>query len=323
MPTFNTGYKLPGTASTISLPGAGWGNIAALGAVDENYAVVSAGMSAGKPHSDYLVATNFGFVYSSLASAQGIEIIYYRNGSPGAQFDIKTCALGIISGLDTRSTDQGNNVSWVSVAAAFAVTAGSPTNLLGMAATQLSANLVNSADFGIYLLAGVSGTGAAGQTPAIDAFKLRIWYDLPYTNDVISSEYGFEANSIQKSPIVVHAQFGFENSSPALLQHYNLGITSSEYGYESFSLSLLFTALPKPDRFQMGIEIGSVHDSERSNFTPSSSEYGYEAFSPIASRFPIIDIRSGEFGFESKSVLTRYFQYGNSSIFGRRIQREF
>lgn len=317
MPQFNTGYKFPTIAGTISLPGTPWSNITNIGAVDSLYANVCAAMSAGVPATDYLIGVGFGFNFPANISARGIEIVYYRTFSPISQYDIKTCAFGLVSGINTRGNDQGSDTSWG--AGAATVTAGGPTNLLGLAATQLSANLLNSPDFGIYLLAVVSGTGTnAGRNPSIDAMQLRFYWEGPYVMDVSATpefgyeqgslnigfaitggEYGFEALSdhIAPNPIVVHSQYGFETSPPGIT--YNLGI----------------------ERFQMGYENQSVQIQRSVPFATTQSEYGFEAFSPIASTHKIIDIRSSEYGFEARAVYPRYFK--SNSPYGRRVQREF
>lgn len=321
----NTGYVSPTLAGTISFPGAVWVCAQNIGSHDSAMASISASMSAGNPVTDYLIAAGFNFNLPTNISAQGVELVYWHQGG-GSQYDVKTCALGLVSGVNVRGQDQGDNASWVAVGDT-PTTVGGPTNLFGMTGNAtLSAGMLNSQDFGIYLAAVVSGTGfplPGGSNIAVDAFTLRIYYDGPYIPEVISSEYGYEQRSVSftLTKAVDSSEYGYEQRSININQ--NPKVVHSQYGYESFSPALVQHYSSQADRWQMGTEIGSAHDREMSNFGPSFSDYGFEAFSPIASRHPFVDARTCEFGFEAKSVLNRYFQYGNSSVYGRRIQREF
>lgn len=215
----NTGYRFPSTGA-INVSGAlpansiNWSNGVQVTASDNVYANVSASMSATVSVTNWLKTASFAFgniggglSISAACSIQGFELVVERQGTAN-QFDVKTCGLSLFvgqAGSSARGTDQGSNTSWT--ASDVLVTAGGPTNMLGMTTADASAGLITSLTliFGFALRAKVSGTGGTTKNPSVDSMQMRIWYNRIYPLNIDSGEFGWEvkaetATSVKSSP---------------------------------------------------------------------------------------------------------------------------
>lgn len=262
----DTGFKFPGVASNVALPGAPWFNIGNIGAADNLFANVCAHMSAGVPDTDFLVGTGFLFSFLATDATQGIQLVYYRKGSAN-QFDVKTCALGLLNNFILFGNDRGSNDSWTTINTP--VTIGSETDLFGMSAESLSANFLNSNDFGVYLLARVSGTGSTNVNPSVDAMELRIFYSRSVSVHI--SENAF---------------IGANNSN-------------AEFGWEGPLVNIIEQNLKTP-------EFGYFSGDPLVQYPVGSSKYGFEILS-VPKLVVINDVGSDEFGYESGSMILRQF----------------
>lgn len=263
----DTGLKFPGVASNVSLPGVPWFNIGNIGAVDNLFANVCAPMSAGNPDTDFLVGTGFLFSFLPTDATQGVQLIYYRKGSAN-QFDVKTCALGLLNNFIIFGNDRGSNDSWTTINTP--VTIGSETDLFGLSAESLSANILNSNNFGVYLLARVSGTGSTNINPDVDAMQLRIYYSRSVSVHISENAFIGANNS--------NAKFGWEARQLVDITEQNL--KSPEFGY--------FSGDPLVQ------------------YPVGASEYGFEILS-VPKLVVINDVGSDEFGYESDSMILRQF----------------
>lgn len=121
--------------------------------------------------SNYLKATNFSFTVPSMATIDGIEVIFGDRGS--VNVGLVDSAIRIVKGGVIGSTNNSQGAAWPDASSLETVTIGSSTDLWGETWTPAD---INSSSFGVV----IALQGNVNPSDAIiDYIRIRVYYSLP------------------------------------------------------------------------------------------------------------------------------------------------
>jgi len=164
----DTGWKLGGTAATVSVGGVPWATPSNVLTDDANAAVIA---GSTFDYSDILRVTNFAFGIPGGATINGIEMKYRRRNTTNN--DIKELETKLVlSGTKVGNNKADGATFWNSVNET--ITVGGASDLWGWGSATV-ANINNSA-FGISLESEDSGSGS--DTWRIEAVFMKIYYTI-------------------------------------------------------------------------------------------------------------------------------------------------
>ncbi len=165
-----------GTGANVNGPGTiNWTNPGNVISNNNQYATVAVNNTT----SEYLQATNYGFLIPAAATINGIQVTIGRYGSTGLGSDVRDSVVSLVKGgVISGSNLAANGTDWPGAEAA--ANYGGTANLWGTTWTPAE---INAANFGVAL----SVTSANNRTASVDYIQITVTYTLPPTTTTVAS----------------------------------------------------------------------------------------------------------------------------------------